>query len=475
MLEPLRSSVVTAMALAMGIYGLGTPNPVETAWTAVMFYLLTRWFWWKNQPGIVLYMLAFPFVEIHTTVFEANQYGLSLNALFEETGKATFWYSSIGLLFVSLAFKAGIQRIKLPTHETLREAAHKISQLKLLIVYSGSVLLTILLDRLIPWGSGLHQLETYAQGISTALLVSLGIHYWITKKRPLLILALFLAVLITSFYSYFSDWRLPFTLFIVTAMSSVSRVNRRSLLRIAPILVPMLALVLLWQTIKGEYREFLSQGQRTQAVLVDRTTALNKFQELSIQALTKPELLNEDVVAQTYRRAGYLEYFSAAVKKVPSEIPHENGSLLAESLSYSLARRILNPDKGSKNDRAKVERYTDYYFGTNSFSSFSLGHYCEAYIDWGGLGMMIHLFVYGLIGAGLVLLTLKRSIKINPVITAGILWVVLTPWGTFQQDMVTVSGQVFWGTLCHLFLFTWFYRFIHRYVQVPEANTPRQH
>ena len=475
MLEPLRSSVVTAMALAMGIYGLGTPNPVETAWTAVMFYLLTRWFWWKNQPGIVLYMLAFPFVEIHTTVFEANQYGLSLNALFEETGKATFWYSSIGLLFVSLAFKAGIQRIKLPTHETLREAAHKISQLKLLIVYSGSVLLTILLDRLIPWGSGLHQLETYAQGISTALLVSLGIHYWITKKRPLLILALFLAVLITSFYSYFSDWRLPFTLFIVTAMSSVSRVNRRSLLRIAPILVPMLALVLLWQTIKGEYREFLSQGQRTQAVLVDRTTALNKFQELSIQALTKPELLNEDVVAQTYRRAGYLEYFSAAVKKVPSEIPHENGSLLAESLSYSLAPRILNPDKGSKNDRAKVERYTDYYFGTNSFSSFSLGHYCEAYIDWGGLGMMIHLFVYGLIGAGLVLLTLKRSIKINPVITAGILWVVLTPWGTFQQDMVTVSGQVFWGTLCHLFLFTWLYRFIHRYVQVPEANTPRQH
>lgn len=475
MLEPLRSSVVTAMALAMGIYGLGTPNPVETAWTAVMFYLLTRWFWWKNQPGIVLYMLAFPFVEIHTTVFEANQYGLSLNALFEETGKATFWYSSIGLLFVSLAFKAGIQRIKLPTHETLREAAHKISQLKLLIVYSGSVLLTILLDRLIPWGSGLHQLETYAQGISTALLVSLGIHYWITKKRPLLILALFLAVLITSFYSYFSDWRLPFTLFIVTAMSSVSRVNRRSLLRIAPILVPMLALVLLWQTIKGEYREFLSQGQRTQAVLVDRTTALNKFQELSIQALTKPELLNEDVVAQTYRRAGYLEYFSAAVKKVPSEIPHENGSLLAESLSYSLAPRILNPDKGSKNDKAKVERYTDYYFGANSFSSFSLGHYCEAYIDWGGLGMMIHLFVYGLIGAGLVLLTLKRSIKINPVITAGILWVVLTPWGTFQQDMVTVSGQVFWGTLCHLFLFTGFYRFIHRYVQVPEANTPRQH
>ena len=475
MLEPLRSPVISAVAVAIAAYGLGTANPMETAWSALMFWLLTRWFWWKNQPGIILYMLAFPFVEIHTTVFEANNYGLSLNELFEDTGKPTFWYSSLGLLFVSLAFKLGIQRAQLPTSNAMREAAHQISQLKLLLVYGGSVLLTTLLDRLIPWGSGLHQLETYAHGISTALLVSLGIHYWITKKRPLLILALFIAVLITSFYSYFSGWRLPFTLFIVTALTSVSRINTRSLLRIAPVLIPMLGLVLLWQTVKGEYREFLSQGRRTQAVLVDRATALTKFKELSMQAFATSELLDEDVVAQTYRRAGYLEYFSAAVKKVPSEIPHESGSLLAKSLSYSLVPRILNPNKGFKNDRAKVERYTDHYFGENSFSSFSLGHYCEAYIDWGPLGMMIHLFVYGLIGAGLVLLTLKRSSKINPIVTAGILWTVLSPWGTFQQDMVTVTGQVFWGTICHLFLFTWFYKVIHRYIQMPKVNTLGQH
>ena len=41
--------------------------------------------------------------------------------------------------------------------------------------------------------------------------------------------------------------------------------------------------------VKGEYREFLSQGRRTQAVLVDRATALTKFQELSMQALATSE------------------------------------------------------------------------------------------------------------------------------------------------------------------------------------------
>ena len=113
--------------------------------------------------------------------------------------------------------------------------------------------------------------------------------------------------------------------------------------------------------------------------------------------MTKVGFWDDQVVDATYRRAGYLEYFSAAVSKVPNEIPHERGALLQEELTFAFVPRLLNPNKGIKNDRAKVERYTDYYFGKSSFSSFSLGH-CEAYIDWGPVGMMLHLFCYGIVG-----------------------------------------------------------------------------
>ena len=229
-------------------------------------------------------------------------------------------------------------------------------------------------------------------------------------------------------------------------------------------------LVLLWQSVKGEYREFLSDGQLTQAVLVGRNTALNKFQELSIEAVNNG-LINDTVVASTYRRAGYLEYFSATVKKVPTEIPHEQGKLLEESLNFSLVPRIISPNKGFKNDRAKVERYTDYYFGANSFSSFSLGHYCEAYIDWGPFGMMIQMIVYALLGIVLISLLHKQYYHMNPLLYCGLLWVLLQPWGTFQQDMVTVSGTIFWGSVCHLLIFKPLYTFLNGFCNARVSTT----
>ena len=198
-------------------------------------------------------------------------------------------------------------------------------------------------------------------------------------------------------------------------------------------------------------------------MLVNRTTALTKFQELSIEAVNKG-IVNDTVVASTYRRAGYLEYFSAAAQKVPSEIPFEKGKLLGESLNFSLVPRILNPNKGHKNDRAKVERYTDYYFGAASFSSFSLGHYCEAYIDWGPTGMMLQLIFYGIVGVFIIGLIKSRYSNINPLLYCGIMWVLLQPWGTFQQDMVTVSGTIVWGSICHLFIFSPLYRWADKNV-----------
>ena len=110
---------------------------------------------------------------------------------------------------------------------------------------------------------------------------------------------------------------------------------------------------------------------------------------------------------------GYLEYFSNAVAKVPTEIEHEKGQLLASNLEFALIPRFLSPNKGVKDDKAKVEKYTDFYFGTYGGSSFSLGHYCEAYIDWGRWGMALQLFIYGMIGGGLYMLAILAHIGLQ--------------------------------------------------------------
>ena len=79
--------------------------------------------------------------------------------------------------------------------------------------------------------------------------------------------------------------------------------------------------------------------------------------------------------------------------------------------------------------------------------------------------MMVHLFIYGLIGGLLMVITTNRTSRLNPILAFGVLWVVLTPWGTFQQDMTTISGKVVWGSICHLLIFFPLYRWTDRFLQ----------
>ena len=468
--QPMNSPIVNGALLLFGVAGMWTPNPAETLWTLVLFYLTLKWFWWKQYPGILLFCLITPFIEVHTTLLEANNNHLTLNGLYPDTGRQTYLMSSFGLFFVLLGLRFGMRNIRntaSPKYDQLQSAAQRVSQTKLIL---ATVLLNsggTILYQILPWGSPLRQLTTYYDSISIATTMAFAIHFWLTRQRPWLFTLVFSYLFIGSFYSYFSAWRTPLVILLVSSLVTLKTFRLPQLLRISPILAIGFVFVFVWQTVKTDYREFLSDGERSQAIRVSKVEALNKFSNLALASFENETLADSSVVNATYKRAGYLEYFNATVAKVPAEIPHERGALLSQSLTFALIPRILAPNKGIKNDRAKVEKYTDFYFGENAFASFSLGHYCEAYIDWGPFGMMIHLFIYGIIGAIFFKVTLRRGQSINPILSLGLLWVILYPWGTFQQDMVVVAGKTMWGAICQLVLFFPIYTLINRFITNP--------
>ena len=183
----MRSPLVYRGLLVLAAAGFFTPNPPETLWTLTLLAFILRWFWWKEYPGILLFCLLTPFIEIHTTVLEANNAGLTLDELYPGTGRRTFWIASLGLLSVLLGFRATLGRIwhdLHPTLDRLQQAARSISQSKLLIativINSGG----ILLDQALPWGSSLQQLETYYNSISSAATLCFAMHFWLTRQRP---------------------------------------------------------------------------------------------------------------------------------------------------------------------------------------------------------------------------------------------------------------------------------------------------
>ena len=400
-LGPLRSTpnpaqypMISFVVMLVALYGLTTPNPLESLWTCVLLLLLLRWFWWSRQPGILLFCLLMPFLEIHTPLLEANQSGVTMDDLFFGTGGQTFWMSSMSLLAVAVGVRTAWSlfhdgRVTFPV-ERLKHAANSIDQRKLILGFFAASFTSQLIDRAIPYSSGLRQLEVYANGISEVILFVVAVKFMLDRKHLWMVVLIFGYLIAVSFYSFFSTWKDPLIVLLVASLTQVSNFNMKQVARLVPILAPALILVFVWQNVKGEYRQFLNGGRFSQRIVVSQEEALGKFQELATDAVLNTDLLSADKLDATYRRVGYLEYFASAVAKVPAEIPHEQGQLLQSNLEFALLPRFLAPNKGLKDDKGKVEKYTDFYFGQYGGSSFSLGHYCEAYIDWGRNGTIVY-------------------------------------------------------------------------------------
>ena len=152
-------------------------------------------------------------------------------------------------------------------------------------------------------------------------------------------------------------------------------------------------MAVLWTAAKGNYRSYLNQGQNVQTVTVSKDAAREKLFEL----ITKVDgetykKATEDLV----NRVGYVHYFAAAVRFVPARIPHEDGQVYLNAISHYLVPRFINPNKAELDDSKHTNQYTGLgVSGKNRATSFSLGSFADAYIDFGPVFMFIPIFLFG--------------------------------------------------------------------------------
>ena len=158
------------------------------------------------------------------------------------------------------------------------------------------------------------------------------------------------------------------------------------------------------------YRFFLNQGSTTQSVQVSSSDALGKIYELAVKA--NPFDKENDIVYQSIDRLSYIEFFSQAMVRVPSEIPYENGALWRENILHILLPRIFNPNKKAIDDSQMVNRYATRQVATaEKGASFSLGFLAESYIDFGSFIMLIPVFLLGLLFGFIYKILITKSIN----------------------------------------------------------------
>ena len=106
------------------------------------------------------------------------------------------------------------------------------------------------IDILIHYGSSLRQLEVYALGVSEVLLFTIAVKFMLDRKHLWMVAGIFIYLIVISFYSFFSSWKDPLTVLLIASLIRVTVFDFRQVVRLAPILIPAVFLVFIWQNIK---------------------------------------------------------------------------------------------------------------------------------------------------------------------------------------------------------------------------------
>jgi hypothetical protein len=141
-------------------------------------------------------------------------------------------------------------------------------------------------------------------------------------------------------------------------------------------------------------------------------------------------------------RVAYVEFFGAALSYVPSEISHEHGKLLWDSVSRPFMPRLLFPNKTVIDDTDRTNYYTGLDLaGADKGVSFSLGWIAEMYIDFGGLGLFPACFLAGVF-FGRIYRSFMRSRATRGLLGMALATAVLTNAGYLESSFTKTFGSV---------------------------------
>ena len=196
------------------------------------------------------------------------------------------------------------------------------------------------------------------------------------------------------FLVFFLDFKIVIYYLVILLLGLLQVITVKKVIYGGIIAGCLVLFALVWTSIKTQYRSFINGGSKEQVVRVSNQAALNKIYDLSSNV--DEDALNSSTY-QVLDRVQYTYHFARTIGRVPSVIPFQDGKNWRDNIEFVTTPRILNPDKPSLDATEKTKTYTGLaYAGRTAGASFSLGYFAECYIDFGFLGMMVPLFLIGL-------------------------------------------------------------------------------
>jgi hypothetical protein len=431
---------ITQAGIVLAIYGALNGYFLKVVTAIIVLYFITRWFFTYRFTVAIYFALVYQWFQVSIKVF----YGLFNGATFEsltqypEHINSAFYYSAFGLLALAYGIQSQLKTINYNQADFENEL-DQFCPRKVLIAYIAFSIGLNLLFTLRFTVPGLFQAIALFNNFKWSLLF---VFYFVVQHNKKYITAFWLIVGIeffASFISFFADFK-SFIFFILIPYLSYNQVTTSKMRTLALSSVGIFILAFIWTGVKSDYRQFLNQGSRSQAVLVEKDVASRYL----FDAVRDFDIAKQNnTMKALIDRISYIDYFSACMAYVPIFLPHENGKILKQSVFHILMPRIFFPNKGAIDDSDHLNKYTGLYFANASKGvSFSLGYVGDFYIDFGLPAMLIPIFLFGIL-IGFILLNIYKT-SASPFWGAALLTASFNVLYKLENSQIKFIGNLIW-------------------------------
>jgi hypothetical protein len=402
---------------------------------------------WRNRrPGVILFAFFMQWTQVVTYVIWMDVNDWAIDRLSPHAGIAIFT-SCIGLYVMALVLAVGIRKLPVPTDGAMAYSASLFNEKKLITLYMVSTVFLSGIGFIFGNTSGFAQILVTLSSLKWIFFMLYGFVVVIKKGNRLILYIMILFEFVTGLYSYFSSFKEVILITIILSLTFVRRVRGRQVFYSLMLGCLLSSLLVTWTAIKGEYRQYLNAGNHQQQVNVSREAAFDKIgQQVSDLSWNR----YQQAMNMSLYRLQYIFHLAKTMDRVPSVMPYENGQLWTNNLSYILVPRLLDPNKPIFDASIKTNKYTGmHYSGLKQGASFGLGYFADGYIDFGYVGMMLPLFLLGLL-----LLVIYRTFynltKLNILLRYCLINTGLYTFLAFESDAIYMVGRllitflVFW-------------------------------
>jgi hypothetical protein len=357
----------------------------------------------EEGPPVIPLALTLQWFQVTAGLFYVAFTGRSLEATVRSDYRPMVWIGLGCVTALLLGIVFGIRLIRrLRPVEGLRPEYALTFKTLTLVYFVGTAVIGAV--QRLAW-----EIPSLTQPIIALSYLRLGLLYLILRtlvrssRWPLVaaLLALEIVLGITGFYAGFRE---PLIMAALALLEIFDRRSVRHWMTAAALGTCMVALGVVWVSVRGDYRErFLADetfANSRSARIDNLSSAMRGW------ASRESFELGQDV-DKFVERMWAIYYPALALARVPSTIPHTGGELMRNALIHVVMPRIFFPSKASlESDSELVRRYAGVFVaGEQQGTSIAFGYAAESYVDFGVPMMFVPVLIYGvLMGAAYAML-----------------------------------------------------------------------